>query len=109
MTPVIPVTPLSLHVNPTGNTHQKSGGRTRPVSRKGKGPQYQGGQLQLNPLSSAYPPVGDPVQHQAFLPKPSKCQAPKPMQQGRMATAAGFGTPEGLDGSGEHECIQQYN
>ena len=100
ITPVAPVTPHFQHVKPTGNTHQKSGGRTRPVPQR-KGLQHQGGQPY--PQSSAYPPVGDPVQHQAFLSDPSKRHAPKPRQQGRPATAAGFGIPEGLDGSGEHD------
>lgn len=99
ITPVMPVTPLPQHANITGNTHQKSGGRTRPVPQR-QGPKHQGGQS--HPQSSAYPPVGDPVQHQAFLSKPSKRQAHKPRQQGRPATAAGSGVPQGLTGLGEH-------
>ena len=98
--PVAPVTPHFQHVKPTGSTHQKSGGRTRPVPQR-KGAQHQGGQP--NPQSSAYPPVGDPVPHQAFLPTPSKRHAPKRRQQGRPAIAAGFGIQQGLNGSGEHK------
>ena len=98
-TPVVPVTPLSQHVKTTGKIHQKSGGRTRPLPQaERKGPQHQQGQP--NPHSPAYPPVGDPVQHQAFLPNPSKRQAPKPMQQGRLAIAEGFGTLKRLAGTG---------
>ena len=100
--PLSPATPLSQFVKSTGNTHQKAGSRTRPTpSRKGSQHKLKGGQL--NHPSCAYPPVGDPVEHQAFLSAPAKRQARRARQQDRAA-AANFGMPQDLQlhESGEH-------
>ena len=67
------------------NAHQKASNKARP------GPQHKGGKMfpayhggQPNPGPPAFPPVGDPVQHQAFLHTPRKrFQPPPPRKQGR--------------------------
>ena len=108
--PLSPATPLSQFAKNTGNTHQKAGSRTRPTPpHKGFRHKLKGGQLDQWYQSCAYPPVGDPVEHQAFLSAPSKRQARKAGQQGRAATAS-FGMPEDLHESGEpNTCTTRLN
>ena len=84
----------------TVNIHHTAGYKTCPVPQR-KGPKHHGGQPNQPP--PVYPPVGDPVQHQAFLSTPSKRQSTRSRQQGR-SIAQDFGITEGtreLTGSGK--------
>ena len=78
----------AMHVTPPGqrfDAHQKASNKARPGPNRSSTNMflaYHGGQR--NPAPPAFPPVGDPVQHQAFLHTPRKSfQPPLPAQQGR--------------------------
>ena len=93
----------------------KVANRTKPApQRRGAAnmfPAYHGG----HPKSPPYPPVGDPVQHQAFLATPNKRfqpQPPPPPRQQDRPYQPNFsfliGSQE-IDMAGQHFCMRMQD